>query len=206
MTTAEHASHEPHTHLSPHRHRPSLAGTADARSITFGHRIDHEPNTTKPCVDDGSDTPDLSIVCTRIPFDADRGAVPAGLTAPKSGRITKFRIRPVAAGTVTFQVVRTNGNLARAVGPGLTVNLAGPAGDPEDVVEYPVETFPANVKVKRGDYVGITSSLAPALYCSHGGDNQLLFTPSLGSAFQTSTDTDSCELLVQAVMKPAKRR
>ncbi len=176
-------------------------GIADAKALTFGHRIDHEPNTSKPCIDDGSDTPDLSISCTRIPTDT-RAAVPAGLTAPMNGRIKKFKIRPVAAGTVTFQVVRTNGNLARAVGPGLTVNLAGPVGDPEeDVLEYPVETFPTNIKVKRGDYVGITSSTAPALYCSHGGDNQSIFTPGLGSAFQTLTDTDSCELLVQAVMK-----
>lgn len=182
-----------------------VAGAADAKALTFGHRIDHEPNTSKPCVDDGSDTPDLSIICTRIPTDT-RAAVPAGLTAPKNGRITKFRIRPVAAGTVTFQVVRTNGSLARAVGSGLTVNLAGPAGDPEeDALEYPVETFPANVKVKRGDYVGITSATAPALYCSHGGDNQSVFTPALGRAFQAVSSTDSCELLVQAVMKPKRR-
>ena len=182
-----------------------LGGVAEARSITFGHRIDHEPNTSKPCVDDGSDTPDLSIVCTRIPTDI-RAAVPAGLTAPRDGRITKFRIRPVAAGTVTFQVVRTKGDLARAVGPGLTVNLAGPTGDPEeDALEYPVETFPAHVKVRRGDYVGIKSSTAPALYCSHGGDNQSVFTPALGGAFASASGTDSCELLVQAVMRPKRR-
>jgi hypothetical protein len=177
------------------------AGVADAKSVTFGHRIDHEPNTAKPCIDDGSDTPDLSITCTRIPVDT-RAAVPAGLTAPSSGRITKFKIRPVEAGQVTFNVVRKRNGQARTVGAGLTVNLAGPQGDPEeDVLEYPVETFRTNMKVKKGDYVGITSSTAPALYCSHGGDNQLLFTPALGSAFQTSSDTDSCELLVQAVMK-----
>ncbi len=181
-----------------------LTGVADAKSITFGHRIDHEPNTSKPCVDDGSDQPDLSITCTRIPFDAERGAVKAGLTAPANGVIKKFKLRAVDSGQVTFTVVRMRNGRAKAVGSGLAVSLAAPLGDPEDVQEYPVQTFAANARVRKGDYVGITSSMAPALYCSHGGDNQLLFTPGLVGGFRPSSDTDSCELLVQAVMKPAK--
>lgn len=182
-----------------------ITGVAEAGTTTFGHRVDHEPNTAKPCVDDGAGAPDLSITCTRVPAD-ERAAVPAGLTAPSSGTIKKFRIRPVEAGRVTFNVVRMKGDRARAVGKGLTVDLAGPVGDPEeDVLEYPVETFRTSMKVKKGDHIGITSSVAPALYCSHGGDNQLIYTPGLLGGFQTSTDTDSCELLIQAVMKDTRR-
>ena len=180
------------------------ASAAEAKSVTFGHRIDHEPNTASPCIDDGSDTPDLSITCTRIPVDEDRRRRRAGRhDGAYNGRIKKFRIRAVQPGTghVPRRPHARGLRQGRRHRP-YTFNVGGPWSRRRGPRGRPVETFKANVKVKKGDYVGITSSVAPALYCSHGGDNQLLFTPALGSAFAArAPDTDSCELLVQASMK-----
>ena len=56
--------------------------------------------------------------------------------------------------------------------------------------------------VHKGDYLGIDSTSTAALYCTGGGANQLIFTPALGDAFQPSTKTDGCDLMIQADMVP----
>jgi hypothetical protein len=200
----------------------SIPAVSDAKTFTFGHRLDHEPSNSAPahnCKEDGSD--DITPACTRVAIDEDGGgAVAAGMTAPANGRITQFRVRAGAPGEITFRVVRLRGLMrlevpqgdgtlqsrmvaeGKTVGKPVTVQALG-KGFEENEIDA-VETFPANVKVKKGDRIGIESASTSALYCSHGGDSQLIFNPALGPFFRQSTDTGSCELLVQAVMKKAK--
>jgi len=193
----------------------SIPAMADAKTYTFGHRLDHEPSNSAPahnCKEDGSD--DITPPCTRVAIDQDGGgAVAAGMTAPANGRITQFKVRAGAPGPITFRVVRLR-NLhrdvsqmvaeGRTVGQPVTVMAQG-LGFNETEAEA-VETFPANVKVKKGDYVGIESASTSALYCSHGGDSQLIFSPALTPFFRPSSDTGSCELLAGAVMKTVKKK
>lgn len=184
----------------------ALAPSAFASpNITFGHRLDHEPSGSTPghnCAEDGSDDP--TPACTRIPNDGDRGgAVPAGIAAPVSGRITKFKIRAGGAETVRFVIVRKKAdNTAKAVYRSPLFNVQG-LGFNEDEPDA-VETFSApRVFIKKGDIVGLESASETAEYCSHGGDTQLIYSPALRGSYHSVTTTGSCELLVGAVVKPA---
>jgi hypothetical protein len=55
--------------------------------------------------------------------------------------------------------------------------------------------------VHKGDYVGIDSTETSALYCSGGGRAQAIFATPLGRRYAPLTDTEGCELMVQAVMR-----
>ena len=184
-----------------------------AKTYTFGTRLDHEPSNSTPghnCREDGSDDP--TPPCTRVAID-EGAAVPGGLTAPRNGTIVKFRVRAGAPGQITFRLVRLRdlgydaalGDFAgfgRGAGVGPTVYPQG-----RGFFDYkPVEEFPAHLRVRKGDYLAIDSTSTSVLYCSGGGNNQLIFSPALTPSFAISTQSEGCDLLVQAVMKPAPRR
>jgi len=190
-----------------------LAGAAGAhaKTVTFGIRLDHEPSNSLPahnCREDGSDDP--TPTCSRVATDSG-DAVGGRLRAPADGIITKFRIRAGGPGVVTFRLAKLKNlgfdqqlgdqsGLGRDAGVGPTVMVAG-NGFAE--TGNPVETFPAHLRVHKGDYVGIDSTATSALYCA-GSGGQLIFDQRLGHAYQQSSRSDdSCELLVQAVMKRA---
>jgi hypothetical protein len=167
---------------------------------TFGSRLDHEPSNSAPghnCREDGSD--DATPPCTRLAIDQSF-AVPGGLVAPMDGKIVRFRVRAGAPGSLTLRVAQYANGMARGDGTGPTVNYQG-KGFSENEADA-VETFPADLTVHKGDYVGFDSSSTSALYCSHGGPSQAIFTPPLGDAFQPTTKTDGCELMIQADMVP----
>ncbi|MEA2126241.1 MAG: hypothetical protein QOI80_3023 [Solirubrobacteraceae bacterium] len=179
----------------------ALPAVASAHPITFGHRLDHEPSNSAPahnCKEDGSD--DITPACVRIANDADGGgAVAAGMVAPRNGVIKKFKIRAGAPGEVTFVVVkRKAGDFAKVVRTGPTVQVQGLGF--EELESNAVETFKANVKIKKGQYVGIRSTSTSALYCSHGGPSQLIYS-GLGANYMSPTTDDGCELLVGAVLR-----
>jgi hypothetical protein len=192
----------------------AVPSVGQAKNITFGIRLDHEPSNSVPahnCREDGSEDP--TPACTRVATDAG-AAVKAGLRAPKDGTIVQFRVRAGAPGRMTFRLARLRNLgfnpdiarpvfLGRAVGTGPTVNVQGRGFDETG---NPVESFKANLKVRKGDYLGIDSTSTSALYCSGGGANQAIFSPRLGKARSRSATTDGCELLVQAVMKPAPKK
>jgi hypothetical protein len=183
-----------------------------AKTYTFGTRLDHEPSNSAPghtCREDGSDDP--TPPCTRVAIDMG-AAVLGGLTAPRNGMIVKLRVRAGAPGDLTFRLVRLTqlgfdpslGDFAgfgKGVGTGPTVHVEGRGFDETN----PVEEFPARLKVRKGDHLAIDSAATSVLYCSGGGNNQLIFSPALGNAFSVSTQSEGCDLLVQAVMKPARR-
>lgn len=194
----------------------AVPAAAGATTYTFGSRLDHEPSNSAPahnCNEDGNNE-EVTPPCTRVAIDPSI-AVPGGLRAPRNGTIVKFKVRAGAPGTLTFRLVRLKGlgydmglgeyvGMGRGAGRGPTVSVQG-LGFAEDERDA-VETFKANLKVKKGDYLAIDSAATAALYCSSGGPNQMIFSPTLGPAFRASTQTDGCELLVQAVMKPARKR
>ncbi len=189
-----------------------LPAIGHAQSSTFGTRLDHEPSNSAPghnCREDGSEDP--TPLCTRVAIDQS-DAVPGGLTAPRNGTIVKFRVRAGAPGQLTFRLAKlrdlgydsTLGDyvgFGKGAGRGPTVQVAGRGFDEANFVEE----FPAHLKVHKGDYLGIDSTSTSVLYCASGGDKQLIFTPTLGRSFATSSTTGGCDLLVQAVMKPARR-
>jgi len=190
-----------------------VPAVSHAKTYTFGTRLDHEPSNSAPahnCREDGSD--DATPACTRVAIDMG-DAVAGGLTAPRNGTIVKFRVRAGAPGDLTFRLAALKNlgfdpslgdyaGFGKGVGSGPSVHVEGRGFDETN----PVEEFPAHVKVHKGDYLAIDSSATSVLYCSGGGNNQLIFTPTLGSAFSISTQSEGCDLLVQAVMKPAPKR
>jgi hypothetical protein len=179
----------------------AIPTTAMAHPITFGHRLDHEPSNSSPAhTCDGSQDP--TPACTRIPNDGDGGgAVAAGMTAPRKGTIKQFKVRAGAPGDLQFVIVKKNGEFAKARYRSPVFHVQG-LGFNQDEASA-VETFkaPKGVKIRKGDYVGIESTSTSALYCSHGGPSQLIYSPALGSTYQTATTDDGCELLVGAVLK-----
>ncbi len=193
----------------------ALPAVSPAHTITFGSRLDHEPSNSAPghnCNEDGNNE-EVTPPCTRVAIDPSI-AVPGGLRAPRNGTIVRFKVRAGAPGSLTFRLVRLKGlgyddllgeyvGTGRGAGKGPTVQIAG-SGFEENESDA-VETFKANLKVKKGDYLAIDSASTSALYCSSGGPNQMIFTPTLGPLFRQSAQTDGCELLVQAVMKPARK-
>jgi hypothetical protein len=176
---------------------------------TFGSRLDHEPSNSAPghnCREDGSDDP--TPTCTRVAIDQSF-AVPGGLVAPMDGKIVRFRVRAGAPGSLTLRLAQLqnagftgNGYSAqgRGDGTGPTVTYQG-KGYNENEADA-VETFPADLTVHKGDYLAFDSTSTSALYCSHGGASQLIFSTPLSDAFQPSTKTDGCELMIQADMVP----
>ena len=190
-----------------------VPAAGQAKTYTFGTRLDHEPSNSAPahnCREDGSDDP--TPACTRVAIDMG-DAVPGGLTAPRDGTIVAFRVRAGAPGELTFRLAQLRNlgydaslgafaGFGKGAGTGPTVHVEGRGFDEANAVEE----FPAHLKVHKGDYLAIDSTATSVLYCTGGGSNQLIFSPVLGRSFATSTQDEGCDLLVQAVMKPAPRR
>ena len=116
---------------------------------TFGSRLDHEPSNSAPghnCREDGSEDP--TPPCTRLAID-ESFAVPGGLVAPMDGKIVRFRVRAGAPGSLTLRVAQYANGMARGDGIGPTVNYQG-RGFNENEADA-VETFPADLRVHKGD-------------------------------------------------------
>jgi len=190
-----------------------VPAVSHAKTYTFGTRLDHEPSNSAPahnCKEDGGDDP--TPACTRVAIDMG-DAVAGGLTAPRTGTIVKFRVRAGAPGDLTFRLAQLKqlgfdpslddfAGFGKGAGTGPTVHVEGRGFDETN----PVEEFPAHLKVHKGDYLAIDSTAASTLYCAGGGNAQLIFSPTLGRTFSLSTQSEGCDLLVQAVMKPAPKR
>ena len=195
-----------------------LVPVGASASTTFGSSLVNEPANTgnqRTCLVDQVTGP-----CTRVGFYQGN----AGVTkSPVDGTITKFRVRSAAPGQMTFKLVRVRNvdlnagsGQARAVAKGPTVNVAGPQLDADGEIvntdnPYPIQTFRTKIKVKKGDVLAIDSTTTDALYCANGDPGQLVFRPVLNVSkkFRSTTavgDNNQCSLLVQAVVKPAKKK
>jgi hypothetical protein len=179
---------------------------ASASSTWFGSSLNHSPaNAGSSCAEDGVLG---TATCTHV------GSFYPGFSgrakAPANGTVTAFRIRAEGPTTMTFRLVKVRNvssnhrtGQAKVVVKGQTVQVKGPTTDQMENGIYPVETFKANLKVRKGYEIAINTKHNTAEYCSDGTPGQMLFDPvlKLGQGFRTNNGIDDCLMLVQAVIK-----
>jgi hypothetical protein len=180
-----------------------LVFPAISPAFKFGAKLNRQPDNSAPphsCSDDGG--PTVSSPCTRVLVSSETGFAGGNLKSPSNGVITKFKVRAGAPGTIRFKLVRlknvtnkTAQGKARAKSKQFQVQ-----GNGFNASNF-IETFNVNIKVKKGDYVGIDSSSTSAERCTSGSTRQLIWSPRLkiGDPFRTNDSDGNCTLMVQAV-------
>jgi hypothetical protein len=183
-----------------------LALPATSLAFKFGAKLDSQPDNSAPphsCAKDSS-SGEVPSPCTRVLISSDTGLAGGHLTSPADGVITKFKIRAGAAGSIRFGVVRLKNfdpNSATAKGKAInkskTFAVQGRGFDDTNQIE----SFGVNMKVRKGDYIGVYGGKTSALRCNSGSTRQLLWAPPLvvGDPFRPNDDRATCTLMVQAV-------
>ncbi|HEU4944696.1 MAG TPA: hypothetical protein VFT10_05995 [Solirubrobacterales bacterium] len=141
--------------------------------------------------------------CTMVLNDA-YGRPNGGEIAPRTGTIKKLRL--IAGGPGSFRLMavkKINGTDALAKRYGQRISYRGQPGSAEEEGDYNVESFPVEMKIKKGEQLALRGSIASMVRCSSGGPNTLIYTPPLflGGYFTPATDTDGCWLLMEAVIR-----
>lgn len=185
----------------------ALVPSAASASTWFGSSLNHDPaNAGASCnPDDTVPAPNCTHIGSYYPGTSGR------VTAPKNGTIVRIRVLAQGPMTMKFKLVRVRGlspnntqGQAKVVKVGPILNVSGPTQAQLDNGTYPIQSFGVHVKVHRGDELAIDTNNNQAEYCSDGTPGQLTFyNPFLqsGQGFRSSTGTDDCLLLVQAVVK-----
>jgi hypothetical protein len=144
--------------------------------------------------------------CTRAGVAyAHTGAVGGNVQAPESGKIKRIRLIAADPGNFRFFLLKLR-NLDLTTGTGLArAKRKGPRieYDGTGFTSKPIEHFKVGVKVKRGEFLAIKSRKTSALDCTQTTPQQLVYQPplGLGGGFVASRAFDTCQLLVQAVVK-----
>jgi hypothetical protein len=133
------------------------------------------------------------------------GAVGGNVKSPESGKIKRIRLIAATPGNFRFFLVKLR-DFDPAAGTGLgRAKRKGPRieYDGTGLTSKPIEHFEVGVKVKRGEFLAIKSRKTSALDCTSTTPQQLVFQPplGLGGGFVASRAFDTCQLLVQAVVK-----
>ncbi|MFN8160273.1 MAG: hypothetical protein U0R52_04405 [Solirubrobacterales bacterium] len=150
---------------------------------------------------------DAGKSCTRI--ETVSYGNPGHERAPKTGTIRKIRVIAGGPGSFRLQIAKVKvdsiglNNTAKVLRNGPVIHYQGQTQQNWDSDVYRVESFRVNVPVHKGEYLAMRSRYTSALRCSSGGDNQLIYQPSLlaGGGFQNASSTDGCWMLLQAVVK-----
>jgi hypothetical protein len=180
------------------------APVANGSTFKFGAKLDRDPDNSNPAHDCSQDGGEISSPCTRVLIASDTGLVSGHLTAPKSGKLSKIKVRAGGPGKVRFKLIRLKDiNPAahtvkgKAVAKSKQFSVQGNGFDDTNNVE----SFTVNMKVTKGDYIGFDSSKTSILRCNSGGTRQFLFSPPLavGDPFRTTSSSGSCTLMVQAI-------
>jgi hypothetical protein len=134
--------------------------------------------------------------CTHLLTGVHRGnEFPAA--SPTDGVVVKFGIKSAAGDSVTFRLGRLSSDF-RAKGAGFgSVELLPGAG---------TYSFPAYTPIRAGDYVGVdSSSVSAASSACGGGARWFAYFPPLddGGPFQDPAYNSTCELLVNATVRPS---
>ena len=114
------------------------------------------------------------------------------------GVIVRFGIKSATADLVTFRLARLSGEGATGAGTGSVVLLPG-AG---------TYSFPADTRVRAGDYVGVDTSSVSAYSTACGtGGREFTYHPTLldGGPLQHADSNSTCEFLVNAKVRPSNR-
>lgn len=179
------------------------AGQAKA-PVKFGAMLNSrvQPSNSLPGLScSGPEAP--LTTCTMVLNDA-YGRPNGGELAPKTGTIKKIRLIAGGPGSFRLMAVKTiNGTDAIAKRYGQRIEYRGQMESAEEEGDYNVESFPVDMKIKKGEQLALRGSITSMIRCSSGGPNTLLYTPPLflGGYFTPASDTDGCWLLVEAAIR-----
>lgn len=179
------------------------AGMAKA-PVRFGAKLNStvQPSNSLPGLTcNGPEAP--LEPCTMVLNDA-YGRPNGGEIAPKTGTIRKIRL--IAGGPGSFRLMAVkhiNGTDALAKRYGQRIEYRGQNEAAEEEGDYNVESFKVDMKIKKGEQLGIRGSITSMVRCSSGGPNTLIYNPPLflGGRFTPASDTDGCWLLMEALIK-----
>ena len=180
------------------------AGQAKA-PVKFGAKLNSkvQPSNSLPGLT--CNGPETALEpCTMVLNEA-YGRPDGGELAPKTGTIKKIRL--IAGGPGSFRLMAVkNDQRHRRASPSATASGSATTGQTESAEEegdYRVESFPVDMKIKKGEQLALRGSITSMIRCSSGGHNTLIYTPPLflGGYFTPASNTDGCWLLMEAVIK-----
>jgi len=176
-----------------------------AAPVKFGSKLNPtvQPSNSLPGLKCGPEAPGP---CTFVQNEA-YGRPDGGELAPKTGTIKKIRLIAGGPGSFKLQIAKVKRstlfgtNEAKVVYNGPRISYQGQTEANDESSSYNVETFNVNVPVKKGQQLAMKGNITSMIRCSSGGDNTLIYTPTLGSAFRPATETDGCWILMEAVIR-----
>ena len=172
--------------------------------VRFGAKLNStvQPSNSLPGLTcNGPETP--LEPCTMVLNEA-YGRPDGGELAPKTGTIKKIRL--IAGGPGSFRLMAVkhiNGTDAKATRYGQRISYTGQSESAEEEGDYRVESFPVDMKIKKGEQLALRGSITSMIRCSSGGDNTLIYNPPLylGGFFTPASNTDGCWILMEAVIR-----
>lgn len=185
-----------------------VAPAAGAAPVKFGSKLDPtvQPSNGLPGLMCSQEAP--GAACTMIQNEA-YGRPDGGQLAPKTGTIKRIRLIAGGPGSFKLQIAKVQqatlfkANRAKVVYEGPRISYTGQTEANEESGAYRVESFAVNVPVKKGQQLALRGSITSMVRCSSGGDNTLIYTPSLlsGGPFKPATGTEGCWILMEAVIR-----
>jgi hypothetical protein len=180
---------------------PALSAAAP---VKFGSKLNPtvQPSNSLPGLGCG----EVAGPCTFVQQEA-YGRPDGGELAPKTGTIKKIRLIAGGPGSFKLQIAKVKRstlfgtNEAKVVANGPRISYQGQTEANDETGNYNVETFNVNVPVMKGQQLALKGNITSMVRCSSGGDNTLIYTPPLGSAFRPATNTDGCWILMEAVIR-----
>lgn len=181
---------------------PALGAAAP---VKFGSKLNPtvQPSNSLPGLRCSQEAPGP---CTMVQNEA-YGRPDGGELAPKTGTIKKIRLIAGGPGSFKLQIAKVKRstlfgtNEAKVVYNGPRISYQGQTEANFEDSSYRVETFDVDIPVKKGQQLALKGNITSMIRCSSGGDNTLIYTPPLGSAFRPATETDGCWILMEAVIR-----
>ena len=178
--------------------------TSMAAPVKFGSKLNPtvQPSNSLPGLGCG----EVAGPCTFVQNEA-YGRPDGGELAPKTGTIKKIRLIAGGPGSFKLQIAKVKRstlfgtNEAKVVANGPRISYLGQTEANDETSNYRVETFDVDVPVKKGQQLALKGNVTSMVRCSSGGDNTLIYTPTLASAFRPATNTDGCWILMEAVIR-----
>jgi hypothetical protein len=178
-----------------------------AAPVKFGSKLN-------PTVQPSNSLPGLRCAtpgaCTMVQNEA-YGRPDGGEFAPKTGTIKKIRIIAGGPGSFRPQIATVKHSASPALGAtkakvtytGAKLAYTGQSELNDEEGSYKVESFNVSIPVQKGQQLALRGNISSMVRCSSGGDNTLLFSPSLrtGGPSQGATDGDGCWILMEAVIR-----
>jgi hypothetical protein len=185
-----------------------VAPASSLASTSFPYHLtpDTEPSNSVPGLDC---QPTVGMKCTFVQ-EVARYQPAVGAGAPRNGTLKRIRLIAGAAGQFRLQIVRLKpdpmkpGQLkAKLITSGPAFNYQGQTQSNWDNGVYSIESFPVNIKIKKGDHLAIKATSTSMVYCAGGGNDTLMYQPalSLGNPFAPQSGADGCNLLLEGVLR-----